>query len=326
MRLMPPTRRDGARRRRQAGIAMVTALLIATLAVSAVASLFWQQQVQVRMMENQRLQARARWVLRAGLDWCRQTLREDAERSPALTTLDGGWNTGPARIRLDGGADGPRDPETGADAAPAPSDAGIASRIVDAQARYNLANLADASTINPAEIRLYERLLTGLKLDPALAMRAALAVAAGQPGAEPGTSVRRRVALGRLDELAEVPGYTPQVLAALDAFVVLLPAPADLNLDTAPPELLAAATRLSPAQARALARRRGQAHFRSMAEFSAALPDSSVLDGVRVGLRSDYFLVESRIRVEHAETQAVSLLYRPRGGAAPIALLWTRQP
>ena len=38
------------------GVAVVTALLLTTLAVTIVASLFWQQQVQVRSIENQRLQ------------------------------------------------------------------------------------------------------------------------------------------------------------------------------------------------------------------------------------------------------------------------------
>ena len=41
---------------RQRGIAVITALLLTTLAITIVASLFWQQQVQVRSIENQRLQ------------------------------------------------------------------------------------------------------------------------------------------------------------------------------------------------------------------------------------------------------------------------------
>jgi general secretion pathway protein K len=307
-------RRDGGRHR-QRGVALVTALLITTLAVSAVASLFWEQQVQVRSMENQRLRLQAQWARRAGLDWSRQILRDDSERSPELTTLDGAWNTQPAEIRLDRYFD--RDPtvETG-------SRATLASRLIDAQSRYNLANLASARTLNLAEIRLYERLLTGLRLDPALALRAAQAIAASQQG-EGG--VQRQAALRRVDELSGVQGYTPQVLAALTAFVVLLPTPAELNLDTAAPELLAAATRLSLPQARQLADRRRQACFRSMAELRAVLPDGAVLDGVRVGLRSDYFLVESQIKLDRAELDSVSLLYRPRGSAAAIDLVWTRE-
>jgi general secretion pathway protein K len=42
--------------RQQSGVAVVTALLLTTLAITIVASLFWQQQVQVRSIENQRYQ------------------------------------------------------------------------------------------------------------------------------------------------------------------------------------------------------------------------------------------------------------------------------
>jgi general secretion pathway protein K len=307
-------RRDGECHR-QRGIALVTALLITTLAVSAVAGVFWHQQVQVRAMENQRLHLQTQWAQRAGLDWSRQILRDDSERSPELTTLDGAWNMQPAEIQLDRYFD--RDPT-----AEAGSRASLASRLIDAQSRYNLANLASGRSLNLAEIRLYERLLASLRLDPALALRTAQAIAAGQQG-EGG--VQRQAALRRVDELSSVPGYTQPVLAALAAFIVLLPTPADLNLDTAAPELLAAVTRLSLPQARQLADRRRQAYFRGMAELRAALPDSTVLDGVRVGLRSDYFLVESKIRLDRAELDTVSLLYRPRGSAAAIELVWTRE-
>jgi general secretion pathway protein K len=316
---------------RQRGIALVTALLITTLAVSAVASLFWHQQVQVRAMENQRLHLQTQWTQLAGLDWSREILRDDGVRSPEITTLDGTWNTQPREIQLDRYFDRDAAAETVAEAADGATHAGrvveapratLASRIIDAQSRYNLANLASGRALNLAEIRLYERLLTSVHLDPALALRTALAVAASQQG-EGG--VPQQAALKRLDELSIVPGYTPPVLAMLAAFVVLLPAPADLNLNTAAPELLAAATQLSLPQARQLADRRRQAYFRSMAELRAALPVGAVLDGLRVGLRSDYFLVESKIKLDRAELDTVSLLYRPRGSAGAIELVWSRE-
>jgi len=316
---------------RQRGIALVTALLITTLAVSAVASLFWHQQVQVRAMENQRLHLQTQWTQRAGLDWSREILRDDGVRSPEITTLDGTWNTQPREIQLDRYFDRDAAAETAAEAAEGATHAArigeapratLASRNIDAQSRYNLSNLASGRALNLAEIRLYERLLTSVHLDPALALRTALAIAASQQG-EGG--VPQQAALKRLDELSIVPGYTPPVLAMLAAFVVLLPAPADLNLNTAAPELLAAATQLSLPQARQLADRRRQAYFRSMAELRAALPIGAVLDGLRVGLRSDYFLVESKIKLDHAELDSVSLLYRPRGSAGAIELVWSRE-
>ncbi|NCW86882.1 MAG: general secretion pathway protein GspK, partial [Oxalobacteraceae bacterium] len=75
---MSPLRGPKKSRRSQRGVAVVTALLLTTLAVTIVANLFWQQQVQVRSIENQRLQLQQQWVLRGALDWARLILREDA--------------------------------------------------------------------------------------------------------------------------------------------------------------------------------------------------------------------------------------------------------
>src|SRR3954467_8133404 len=128
------------RRTRQRGVAVVTALLLTTLAVTIVASLFWQQQVQVRSIENQRLQLQKQWILRGALDWARLILREDAKYS-SVDTLDEPWAVPLSETRLDqyvenGKAD--------ADAA----DASLSGTIVDAQSRYNLSNLSANGKVN----------------------------------------------------------------------------------------------------------------------------------------------------------------------------------
>jgi len=61
---------------RQRGVAVITALLLTTLAITIVASLFWQQQVQVRSIENQRLQLQQQWILRGALDWAGLILQQ----------------------------------------------------------------------------------------------------------------------------------------------------------------------------------------------------------------------------------------------------------
>src|SRR6476661_8937690 len=85
---------------RQRGVAVVTALLLTTLAITIVASLFWQQQVQVRSIENQRLQLQKQWILRGALDWARLILREDAKFS-SNDNLDEPWAVPLSETRLD---------------------------------------------------------------------------------------------------------------------------------------------------------------------------------------------------------------------------------
>jgi general secretion pathway protein K len=154
---------------RQRGVAVITALLLTTLAITIVTSLFWQQQVQVRSIENQRLQLQKQWILRGALDWARLILRADRATSET-DTLDEPWTVPLADTRLDqyvenGGAD--------TDA----SDAVLSGSTIDAQSRYNLANLCwDKNAnlcvkgkFNPAELAAFARLLSSVRLDPALA-------------------------------------------------------------------------------------------------------------------------------------------------------------
>ena len=76
-----PRRRAPARQR---GVAVITALLLTTLAVTIVTSLFWQQQVQVRSMENQRLHLQIQWILRGTLDWTKLTLKITKKRHSGI--------------------------------------------------------------------------------------------------------------------------------------------------------------------------------------------------------------------------------------------------
>jgi general secretion pathway protein K len=157
--------------RQQHGVAVITALLLTTLAVTIVASLFWQQQVQVRSIENQRLQLQKQWVLRGALDWAALILREDAKHS-SVDTLDEPWAVPLEDTRLDQYVENDR-------AADDVSDATLSGGIRDAQSRYNLTNLCPNGTIDNAEVAVFARLLDNAKLDPELSQATADVMVAG---------------------------------------------------------------------------------------------------------------------------------------------------
>ena len=148
---------------RQRGVAVITALLLTTLAVTIVASLFWQQQVQVRTMENQRLHLQTKWILRGALDWARLVLRQDGVDSQTYTSLTAVWNTPLAETRLDQYIERERvEGEI--------FDATLSGQIIDATSRYNLTNLAIGPKTQDLQIKIFRRLLANLQIDPALAM------------------------------------------------------------------------------------------------------------------------------------------------------------
>jgi general secretion pathway protein K len=368
--------------RRQRGVAVITALLLTTLAISIVASLFWQQQVQVRSMENQRLHLQTRWILRGALDWSTLVLRQDAYDHPRYTALTHVWATPLAETRLDQYIERERvEGEV--------FDASLSGGITDATARYNLRNLASTTgnrtAIDAANLAIFQRLLTNLQINPALAKTAANLIAgsqpvivpagtvdpvtgqevggqerdpadAGNPGAgaaagavgpgaadEPGsdgtpvveqaaTIPVSRTGLGtpmkflEVEDLLAVRGLTPEMLEKLRPYVIVLPERTPINVNTASAEVLAAVIpNFSLSEANALLARRRNVPWADIGNFQTDITGHTpVADSVSV--KSDWFLVNSRIRLDRAALNAQALIQRsanPIGGG--VKVVWVRQ-
>jgi general secretion pathway protein K len=327
--------------RRQRGVAVITALLLTTLAVTIVASLFWQQQVQVRSMENQRLQLQTRWILRGALDLSRLILNQDFYDAPNFTQINGVWATPLEETRLDDYIE--RERQEGES-----FNATLSGRMVDAQSRYNLANLAINRLINVDEQTVFERLLENLKLDSNLARPVAEMVANAQKavqqppsgggggGAQTPTqssSGSEPMELLRVEDLLELSGFTPQVIERLRDYVIILPATTRVNVNTAPPELISALVpnlSLSDAAAVVNTRNRGayyinDAGFRSQPLIQAALTlgkSQGVAEPLFV-VKSNYFLAYSQVRLDRAALGTQSLLSRPDRPATSV--VWIRE-
>ncbi|MES2074432.1 MAG: type II secretion system minor pseudopilin GspK [Pseudomonadota bacterium] len=305
---------------RQRGVAVITALLLTTLAVTIVASLFWQQQVQVRSMENQRLHLQTKWILRGALDWTRLILRQDGQDHQGYTWDQDVWATPLAETRLDDYVERERvDGEK--------YDATLSGQIIDAQSRYNLANLADKKQVNPAQVAVFARLLQNLQLNPALAQAVADEVAAGQSLALVSTAGAGKETMAplRVEDLLAVPGFTPQTVERLRDLVVVLPAQTVVNLNTAPAEVIAALVpNFSLAEATALVNARKRAAFKDIGGFKALLGGRDVPAGVKTDFKSDYFLVRSRVRLDRAALDAEALIWR-QPGLLKTDVLWIRE-
>jgi len=306
-------------RMRQRGVAVVTALLLTTLAVTIVASLFWQQQVQVRSIENQRLQLQKEWILRGALDWARLILREDAKYS-STDTLDEPWAVPLSETRLDQYVENGR---SDADA----GDATLSGGIVDAQSRYNLRNLLTADgTVNRSEVSVFERLLSNVQLNPGLAQATADAMAAAWPGKSGAStdSAGQPMPFTQVDDLLAVPGFNPQALAKLKEFVILLPRVTPVNVNTAPPEVLAARIdTLSVSDANVLVGMRKSASFRDVADFLQRAPGKpSNVSGNEIAVASSYFLVNGNVRMNRASLAVQTLIER---NGVNTRLIWVRE-
>ncbi|OBV37261.1 type II secretion system minor pseudopilin GspK [Janthinobacterium psychrotolerans] len=313
---------------RQRGVAVITALLLTALAITVVASLFWQQQVQVRSMENQRQRLQTQWAMRGMVDFARFWLRQD---NPSLTAMDGVWATPIEEARLDDYVDREK-------VEMEKFDATVSGRALDAQARFNLTNLVDITGMpSPGQLRAYQRLLGNLRLDSGLAQATADAVARARPKARAASDGGGRktdtataggsepVAMTQIEDLLAVPGYTPQVIEALRDYVIVLPQVTPVNVNTAPAEVLAAVTDMSVSEASALTLSNPRKKFVDAGNFKNNINGKNVIDGVEIDVKSQYFLTVIRVRLDRAALDAQALVWRQPNPQRTTSLVWLRE-
>jgi general secretion pathway protein K len=209
---------------------------VVAVAALAAMGLLASQSTWARRAELGAEHAQARALVQAGVDWARAVLADDRRMGNA-DHLGEPW-----ALRLP----------------PVPVDNGeLAGQIDDQQAAFNLNNLAKAGAASAPQFAQFRRLLEILGLPEALADPA----------------IAARLPLVDVAELALIPGFDEGVRKRLHPFVTALPRFTAVNVNTAPPEVLAAVLEgVDLDAARELVAQRGRAYFRNRAEFQALLP------------------------------------------------------
>ena len=131
-----------------------------------------------------------------------------------------------------------------------------------------------------------------------------------------------------VDDLLTVPGFTPTMVERLRPFVIVLPDVTPVNVNTAPAEVLASLVpNMSVSEANSLVVRRQRAAWRGMAYFTQDIGDSRPITPDAAAVKSDWFLVNSRIRLDRAALDAEALIHRfptlIAGGGTQV--VWIRQ-
>jgi general secretion pathway protein K len=303
----------------QRGVAVITALLLTTLAITIVASLFWQQQVQVRSIENQRAQLQKQWILRGALDWAALILRVDAQGSNN-DNLDEAWAVPLAETPLD------QYVEKGRTDADAP-DAALSGNIIDAQSRYNITNLLNENgDINTSEVDVLAKLLSLLGISPNLAQETAnFMKGTSQSATEENTNAPKLMPITQVEDLLAVPGFNLDMLAKLKNNVVVLPKVTRINVNTASAEVLAARIDgITLQEALAIVTSRKKAYFLSLADLSHRLAGKTLtLNEKEVSLKTHYFFINGNVRLNRATLQVQALVERASDNE--VKVVWLRE-
>jgi len=285
------------------GAALLSAMIVVTLVASLAAAMVWRQYRAVQIETADRARAQATWILQGALDWAGLILREDARanQNEPVDHLGEVWAVPLKEARLstflaadkDDTSDGP--------------EAFLSGQVSDAQAQYNLRQLLGGEQVPPLEMRTLQKLCTssGVPSDTAGQIASKIRQAFSSDA-----SPDAPLAPQSLDQLSWL-GLSPVVIQKLRPFVVLLPQPTPVNVNTAPREVIAALfDGMDLGSAERLVQARTVKPLRNIQELKDYLPASATPDATRVSVASGFFFVDGSLRLDERVMAQHSLVQR----------------
>lgn len=293
--------------RHEAGIALVTALLVVSLATVAVVATASRHQLDIARTANVLDTDQAYMYALGAESWAAEILARDRQRGD-IDSLDEAWAQIIAPITLDEGV--------------------LSGRIEDMQGRFNLNNLVENDQISESDLVQLRRLLEALELNREVADAAADWIDPDRDvripdGAEDDDYLLQRppyrsgnTLMASPSELRLVKGFSQETYERLAPFVTALPVRTGTNLNTASaPVLMSLVDDLSQSDAETVISDRGPQGFSDVQEFlDHPLVSGRVIQADNLELSSGYFQVTSVAQFGRGRTRLVSLLYRPAEG------------
>jgi general secretion pathway protein K len=302
-------------RRAQRGAALLTAMMIVALIATLSASMLWQQWRAVQVEAAERARTQSAWILAGALDWARLILREDAKNG-GTDHLGEPWAVPLAEARLSTflAAD-----KSNTEDAP---DAFLSGSITDANSRFNLTNLVNGNRIDEVELKALLRLCetVGVAADAGARIAGRLrdaapplppdATASAPPAPATPAPADPPLMPQSTRQLAWL-GIDPETLRALEPYITILPEKTQVNVNTAPREVLVAAVPgLDLATAERIVKSRQRAPLKSVADIRALAPSVPEESFSRLGIASNFFEVRGRLRYGDVILEQRSLVRR----------------
>lgn len=304
----------------QRGAALLTALVVVALAVIIASAMLWDAHLGQRRTANILFGDQALLYGLAAEDWAAQILRRDRAETET-DHLGEAWATPLTGLPIDGGQ--------------------LGGQLEDLQGRFNLNNLVDSQGVSrPDYVAQFRRLLDALGItapiqDAIVDWLDADQEPASLNGAEDGHYLRKTPAhrtanraMSSVSELRLVEGVTPEIYAALEPYVTVLPvygiagvdSPTRINVNTAPaPVLMSLSSGIDGALAENLVTLREERPFDSPTDFQGQLGGVQVQANL-VTIESYYFRLRSDVAIGTVTLSMYSLLARQGDGSTyPLA-------
>lgn len=301
--------------KRQQGVAIITALLIVTIATTVSITISTRLQLDVRRTGNLIALDQAQFYLLAAEEWSQRILRKDKEDS-TFDSLDEDWAIELPPIPVDGGS--------------------IQGRLTDLHACLNInslvtGNAVDATTKDRLS-RLFNRLGVKGDLTQAIADWIDSDLETSNPnGAEDGyylnLEVPYRTANTRLHSVSElrlIKGFEEfetfdLVESHLCAFIIDGGEIA-INVNTASAEVLQSlSAEMTESMVDEIIERRNEEPFTDLKEFTSFAKLGTIIkDTEKLSTSSEYFLLRTQAIIGQANKVMYSIIYREESGETKI--------
>lgn len=247
-------------RRGQQGIALITVLLVMSLALLITAGMLRSQRLSLHSNAQQIHQLQLRQLGFAGEAWARERLRTLLPDPKAAVAAGQAWANGQPNLTIDNGQ--------------------IDVEIEDLSGRFNITALLTRGPADEVAVQRWVRLQTQLKL-PLL-----------DAGALQGQN------FSDISQLRQVPGVDAQWFSRMQPWIVLLDKSATLNINTASATVLATLQDISPSLARRLVAERPLQGFNSVEDFT--FTPALIGLGIQsngLGISSRWFRITTHVRL-----------------------------
>lgn len=293
-------------KRRQRGVALITAILVVAVATILGTNLLWLATLDQRRTSSMLATEQALQYVLGAEAWVGDILRQDLEDSPEADHLGEIWALEIEPLPIEGGF--------------------IFGRVFDLQGLFNLNNLVGANgEADEVMVAQFERLLQLVEIDPALAGPVVDWIDPGiEPrfpfGGEDDVYARAeppyRVANGMITsatELRAINGFDEEMYERIAPYVTALPRGTTLNVNTAPDLVLASLSEdIDRNMAASLVEERGETGFESVQTSFQGLVSEEMLP--RIDGISDHFLLSGEVTIGDTQLTIGSVLQRHSSG------------
>lgn len=302
---------------KQSGLALVTVVLVVAIASSIAAFMSLNQQLWFRQTGNTMDRGQAENIYRGAIDFATIVLERDAANNSRDDRQEI-WSKTVTTFPVESGM--------------------VSIAIHDAQGRFNLNNVVKNGQPSGADIGILRRLFAYLDINQSLVEPLVDWIDTDSQtrpgGAEDSEYLSGNIpyrtanqSLTDLEELRNIQGFTPAIIAKLQGVVTVVPAYTSININTAPPAVLGALFVNMPlSTAKSLFKTLASSPITNVADIDKLVDSNYKLVNAKIGTKTNYFLVYLGVSAGRYRDHTRTLIYRPDSGLASEVIRRDRLP